>query len=85
MILKNEYWLIKKKLLIIKNKFRNNFDEQWFDCVSTIGVCMYIFKAPVEFLQFSLAEVGLSFQLIQTLWTMTHHCYLQIIIHHIYR
>lgn len=40
----------------------------------------YIFEASVENLQLSLAEVGLSLQLLEALRPVAHHCHLQVIV-----
>lgn len=45
----------------------------------------YILKTTVEDLQLRFAEVGLGFQLIKTLWPVTHHRHLQLVICFIYR
>lgn len=41
---------------------------------------VYVLKATIKDLQLRFGEVGLSFQLLQSLWPVTHHRHLEFIV-----
>lgn len=40
----------------------------------------HILEAPVENLELSFTEIGLSFELVEALWPMAHNGHLQVIV-----
>lgn len=50
------------------------------DVGEQVIMCKYILEATIENLQLLLGEVSLGFQLLKTLWPVTHRCHLKLII-----
>lgn len=48
-------------------------------------MCDYILETAIEDLQLLLGEVSLGLQLLESLWPVTHHRHLELIICFIYR
>lgn len=46
---------------------------------------IYILETTIEDLQLLFGEISLGFQLLKTLWPVTHRCHLKLIICFIYR